>query len=929
MTAVLLTVVLFGAFWLIGLAALVVLGIDVATPRVAMAAPAFGVAVTALATFLISYAGAGTGSFAVPLVCVLLVASSAVVAVRRPPVPATALLVAGIAVVGFLIAATPMFSLGFRWIANANDDMANYSLSAQQLIHHGLTTPADLVGLLQGRDYPTVLTTLHRLGSRPGSDLLLSVVSVLTGRASYEVFMPVTFAFAMAGICAAGALAAQDVRRRWAAPVAATLLVISPLATYGVLQQLIAQAFGLAVGVAFLAFILRPSVHRERVPVRSEIVPIGVLLAGVILGYVELASTLALAYLLYVALLAWRRELNPRAVLRLWLGAAVVALVLLNGYLPSEINYLVGQAKYGASISGHPPLFGYTLIPSALPTLLGFQTLATPTSAPLLGFSIALALVLLLAALLASLHEARRGSAVAAVLVADAVLAVYLAAHSADFGLFKLGMYMQPLFAAGLALLVVRLRRRYLPLAAAVLVLLAVVQLSTQQLYVEGSRHPGDFRNASAADLLPRARSAIDSARGPTIIVGDNPVYIGLTAINAYGHRVYFLSRDTFSPFVAAPEAALLRRSKHSHAARLMRTVGPRTARFVTYTAQPASDAFTVNPGVNSSFAENSCRLVMPTGEQGPYNRLWLPEDRHDLAVMPCRSAHDLLAFVDSRLGQSFYLPTHPNFVSFYELQPDYYFPTRTMAGLGQYALFRVLGPTAGMRLEINYTFSFIHNGSNAIPHSVVVGARRAPLPVVGRGSARVISPPITPQIIDGEPYLLVDVGQRARISYDRRRGLDALFGTSVPMDTRRLTGYVRDISLLSAADYARLQPPLAVSSFPTALGNPDLEYSGVYEDGWVADDSYFVLAGGKAATFELKASVPAGAAHHLEILLNGRRLSELNVSAGPLSVSLPVGASSGTRRVELRFDGSIRLPAPDYRPTSALLSYVGFVRRP
>jgi hypothetical protein len=297
------------------------------------------------------------------------------------------------------------------------------------------------------------------------------------------------------------------------------------------------------------------------------------------------------------------------------------------------------------------------------------------------------------------------------------------------------------------------------------------------------------------------------------------------------------------------------------------------------------------------------------------------------LAVVPCRHAHDLLAFTSSSIGNDFYTAHAAiNNVSYYQLQPDTFFAGQTMSGLGRYLLLQVLGPTAGMRLEVNYSFTLIHDGVNAIPPSIVVGSSRVPLPVIGRGSARVISQPLTAQTIDGHPYLLLDVGEPARIHYDKRTGLDALFGSSIPTDERRLTGYLRDISLVSASEYADMRPPLMISQFPANLANPDLEYSGVYEDGWVGRASYFVLGGGQRADLVLHASVPAGAGGRLEVLVNGRRLGDVAASPGPLVVSLPVGASSSSRKVELRFTGLIHLPEPDDRPVSALLASVGFV---
>jgi hypothetical protein len=180
--------------------------------------------------------------------------------------------------------------------------------------------------------------------------------------------------------------------------------------------------------------------------------------------------------------------------------------------------------------------------------------------------------------------------------------------------------------------------------------------------------------------------------------------------------------------------------------------------------------------------------------------------------------------------------------------------------------------------------------------------------------------------MIDGHPFVFLDVGEQARIHYDKRTGLDSLFGADIPTDTRRLTGYVRDISLVSGGQYSDLRPPLMVSRFPADLANTALQYSGVYEDGWVAKDSYFVLGGGARADLEVRAAVPAGAGGRLEILVNGRQLDDLAAPPGALAVRVPVSASKTPRKVELRFTGLVRLPAPDFRPVSAHLSRVGFV---
>ncbi len=295
--------------------------------------------------------------------------------------------------------------------------------------------------------------------------------------------------------------------------------------------------------------------------------------------------------------------------------------------------------------------------------------------------------------------------------------------------------------------------------------------------------------------------------------------------------------------------------------------------------------------------------------------------------MMPCDAPQHLLAFTSSNLGQSFYLPLATKNVSFFQQQSDPFFSGRTMAGFGRYALFQALGSSTGERLVIELTATLNHDGSNLLPPAAVVGSTRQALPLLGHGSARVFSPPLTPQVIGGTPYLLLDMGVNGRLPAVERPGLQDLYGRSVPTDPRYLTAYVRDISLVSAAQYKNLRPPTVVNSFPTDLANPDLEYSGLYEDGWMGADGYVRLAGGAAADIVVQGQVPAGAGKHLELLVNGRQVASVAIVPGPLDVRVGVPASVASRRVELRFAATIKLKAPDLRPAAAHLTFLGLVQ--
>jgi hypothetical protein len=302
-----------------------------------------------------------------------------------------------------------------------------------------------------------------------------------------------------------------------------------------------------------------------------------------------------------------------------------------------------------------------------------------------------------------------------------------------------------------------------------------------------------------------------------------------------------------------------------------------------------------------------------------------MPEGSPDLVGRPCAAPRNVLVFTHSSLGQHYYLSDRRPAVSFYQLENDFFFGGRTMSAFGRYALFRVLGPSPPVRLAVNLTTSLRHDGVNQLPPAVAVGASRGRLPLEGRGSARVFSPPLRPQTIAGHPYLMLDMGQNGRFPEVKRRGLLGLYGADLPLDTRYITAYVRDISLVSDRDYGRQRPPAALRSFPGDLGNPALEYAGLYEDGWVGESAFVVLSADRGADLAVEGEALSGGP--LRVLVDGREVARRNLRPGSFRVRARVPQQRGRRRVELRLGPARPLPAPDSRPVAARLTFVGFVK--
>jgi hypothetical protein len=182
------------------------------------------------------------------------------------------------------------------------------------------------------------------------------------------------------------------------------------------------------------------------------------------------------------------------------------------------------------------------------------------------------------------------------------------------------------------------------------------------------------------------------------------------------------------------------------------------------------------------------------------------------------------------------------------------------MAGIGRHLLLEIVNPTPRVRVAVHFTRSFAGDGDNRLPPAAVIGTERLPFSLVGRGSARVFSPPVAPQVVGGRPYVALDMGVDGSPFPDRRSvGLMRLYGRDIALDGRRLVAFTRDVSLVSEAEYRARRTLPALRAFPADLANPDVEYSGLYEDRWVSEAaSVSLAAGGSPSMLVVRGTVPA-----------------------------------------------------------------------
>lgn len=948
-----LTLAVFGIWTLIGWALVCLLNGGRNLIRNALLAPVAGASTLMLAIFECNRWGLPVRACgpAVTLLCGL-IAAVLIWRLRLPVpwrrlAPFLAVVAAGALLVGY-----PLLLHGFDWFSYGNDDMANYVLGAGAFLNRGYLDSFDPRLILENRDMgmaqwlPMILS-----GVRCGSELTLAWVMSLTGLTGHQVFMPVIVALHLVLICAAGALLVRGRNTRLAGLVTCGWMAVSSLVALGTVYQLIAQVFGMGLLAGAAALLLEPIRGKSRAAVKRALLA-AVFCAAIGVAYPEILPFLVLPFGLAHLLALLRRKEAIASLARATAITVAATVVLWNTFADCVPAFLLHQAGSGLrAASAAELLFPYYLVPSGLATYWGILPIAQTMERPLLDLAIVAGTMLLAVAAWVAVRQAWRGQPAALIAVVMFILAIRLAWTRSDFGLYKLAMYSQPFVIGLLARAWTRRGTqppdggrirfvRVLPIA-----IVAALGLSAQLHYVSLSAGlagaKGGFvevPEASSRHLVSRLQSLSRVPRR-SLVVSDtsNVVLAKVEAAHFAPSRQEYTAQDFFT----SPNWSIMRLASwyadlvspgyagRSRQALLKWHDMLRHEEFEMHGGR--RNPFVVVPGRDPSISDYSLLVTGPV--LSALNR----SQPHDTAtgslvtLIPSEQIRNHLVQVDSELGKNYYHAFRARGegrVALFQLEPDYFYPGRTMSAVGRVILFEVLQPSPGLRLQMEYTASLQADGRNTIPDAQAIGAQRSAFGGVGRGSARLFSPPLDPQTIAGRRYIALDMGANGRLFPQVRNGLMRWFGASIPLDPRRVTGFVRDISAVATEEYESLQAPISVADFPGGLDKKSLEYSGIYEDGWVAEESFLGLRQpSQGAVLSVRVMMPALMQRPvaLHVLVDGSPVAQAVLRPGDNELQAILEGPPARRRIDLRFDGATALPAPDSRMVSAQLKFVGF----
>ena len=915
--------------------------------RAWLLAPAAGLATIVLMIMVLNQAGLPVRAFAWPMTAGLALLAASIYFWRRPKFPMRSL-APFLAVVLFSLGWTgwPALRFGFGWLSYVNDDYVNYCFAAERFKDFGfwrVPTSTELAGT----DWSQYYWFMHVPGlMRFGSEHVLAWISALTGEKALGIFMPVIIGLGLVQIFAAAGLALHLGRWRRRALVGAALLAISPLFMLGMLYQLIAQVGGLALLLASTALLTAalPGTRRRLMP---HIAALSIVGAALAVFYPEVTAFAVLTAMLVGAIEWLRQRAFPTARLGLVMYGIVGVIILLRHNILSYLFTILYQFGSGfRTVDLSLSLFPYFLIPTGLANLLGFLPLSVNFSEPFTSLAILGGFFCLAGAVCFAARETllrARPAPIAALLLVLLGICVKLYTGGNDFGLYKAAMFMQPALMAALACGLLCLPRARWTAPAAVL-LFAVCCAPTALFYTRVSQgeKAGGITEAKLASILG-TRPPATPPKTRLLCDINNLVAAKLAAVEFRGTDLRFLSRDYYQQ-IAPIEFERLGHdlvSLHPHFADLARTRAMLAKRDDDSMLTPTLFG-TGFRAPNLSFAHNdpTDAYLFLSEQLGLFNKLRIAEDQIKPTVyfkeLPASAATNHLVFVHSNRGNHYYLGDRHR-IGMYQQEADPHTPDHDITGLGRFLLIRVEQPSEEiyLRVAVSKTFMGADHTSWTPPRSRVLSAEEAPrilaqkdvpLGFVGNGAVNRILGPIRPIWQNGAAYIAIDFAETPVPFPYKRHGLQSLYNTNVPLDSRLLVTYGRDISALTGAEVAALPRPARLSRFPADIVVArGLEFSGIFEDGWLSPQSEFVLAGASAgAAVRLRGYVPELPGMPLgrgtfKVNLNGRDF-ELPAATGTFDWLLPVSGATTATRVAITPSSTAELPNGDRRPVGAKL---------
>ena len=936
MIAFFLSLGIFVYFLLLGLAFSTITSLGVRKIQRYLIAPSFGITLHLFATFITNRLGIPAGESA-PWVFGIGVL---IILKQRKKLKEAITTLNATVFLGVVLSSTlitwPMFRFGFAWLSYANDDMTNYVLGAKRFYNSGFFDVPNFYQLNNGMDYSQAFYYFHAIEkTRPGSELMLSSMSWIVGGNGLNMFMPLLLALNLSLIFAVLAMS-NSVRESTKPKMFMTLAALSILPLIGLAfqYQLIGQIGGLCLGMGLIA--LYAEFRRENQFLKkSSAAQLTILLGGLFIWYPEIVPFVLLPIFISEVASVIRNKNRLMNTVMPILVILVTLAIALGPYLLDSLRFIIKQLL-GAQIAVSnlsTYLFPYYLVPHGLPSLLGITPLNIIQDPNRESALIVISIILLFALLIYTFIAFKNLASVGGLFLTMTVAFLILLLGKSGFGTFKLAMYVQPVIAVLIAHSLVDLWKRIIKrrmnfvgkfLSASAVSVFLLLGLSTQQYYAQastGEKNLGfsQLSGGSSGNLvgsLEKVFSEYELDMGPVVSTTSSIVLAKIEAIKGGGIPLFFISHDFFTNFYSDANRERDAKIKFSDV-NVFVDGGENTLRISGYQFPEiiSRQYFLISPSERTIF-NNQAR------KSG--NNDWKFELKNNL--------ENYLIFTSSEKGEG-YFGANRDSIGLYEPESDPMQPNTFMQALGRRLVAQVVSPTNGAHLIFSLSSTLLPQHDRKLPAVALNRDTGLKLPIVGRGSARIEVKNFTTEEVNGRDYLQFLFLHEPKLFPQTGNRITQLYGKDIPIDTRFISTFGKNISLVTRESFNQKKAPSFIGNVSEALRKDNLFYSGVYEDGWVAEDSYFVLDSRNSRKLLVEGTIPyvgnSNFKTFVSVYLNDRLLTSRKIGVGNFSLDLDLGgvqiSPNSRERVTLGFSSTQRLGGTDGRPVSALITQIGF----
>jgi len=822
---------------------------------------------------------------------------------------------------------------GMSWQGMLNDDASTNSLAAQYFISHSFFSEPNVQSILSGTDYSSLSSKLYVVGGhRFGDVMLLGFSASLFSLNPDEVYMAHALAIRCALIATAALLIYQRGVPAWKLLAPIVLLTLSPLATYTYLNQLISQMGGLALLLA--AAILFEMLLSRREKLDRLLLPLAIVVAALCQSYPESISLLTLSVLIFGIVQAKNKTLPSVRMMLTWGGLLIFGvLLLINASLPNVLNHMLGVTGWGiakvATLNPSDSDFNYAFTPDIFPILFGFKSfqegIVEPWALVLQVFSIVLTVVLIVYAV----RRVNRYPLLISLSSAALVAFIFLFLQGNRFGTFKIMLLVQPFIYILLAAVLIELIAARILIGVIALLGLVILTGRVGIIYVNQAMAP--------FATLEKIHALVSSSTHGVIMSSPNFLMGKFAVLRNKQQAMYF--DQNFPGFYGGADGNIWREDERFQDQKIREQSNlkwlPYQADYKNhlnkyYASHYRKSVFQCAPlDIQAKFEHlirealpNDIQYLVPGGQLIPLNRKRFGE--RDFLLLDKAGIRDFLVLRPSSLGDYYGVS---DTVALYTQEQDPLTQSQ-FSSVGRYLLLEILSPSEDrIKLALSFSRTYLGESNRKVPEITFYGDQPVKLETAGEGATSMTSPPFRPCVIDGRSYVLVDFGvnpiQRKPTAPLAYQLLDAPYAP----DRRRLTGYLRDISVISSTHVesigklAQLSGQWNFEAFESAF-----EYSGMFEDGWMSNHVIlrprFSLPRRK---IYFAIDVPAELAEQRSLLsidVDGKLVKQQALLAGRVNVQIDL-PSSENQKISLTVDKPLVLPAGDGRSVLGLLRSV------